>query len=129
MRTEEMTEAERQALEQRRRDLDSAAQHDPSSDEVAHDLPGHQDAFKVGKSAVPRHGNTLRDELHALHLGEALYLEAALHRLAVGPFAECIACHKKIDQARLLVNPAAERCKACQQTWEAAASHPGDARS
>ncbi len=45
-------------------------------------------------------------------------LKAAEQRLATPEFGECVECGEPIPVARLLVNPAAQRCIACQTAFE-----------
>jgi len=84
MRTEEMIEAVRQRLEQRLRELGAELAPDLSADADARALRARLEDLNAGKAGTRCHGNTLRGELDALHLGEALYLEAALHRSVAG---------------------------------------------
>lgn len=49
-------------------------------------------------------------------------IEAALERMTDGRYGECIDCGLQIPLARLKVEPAAERCIACQEAFEA--DHP-----
>jgi RNA polymerase-binding transcription factor DksA len=44
--------------------------------------------------------------------------EAALHRLDTGVYGDCGDCQEPIPLARLLVQPDAERCAACQAAFE-----------
>jgi len=45
-------------------------------------------------------------------------VEAALHRLLVGRYGDCVDCGEPIGAQRLLVQPAAERCADCQARFE-----------
>jgi len=45
-------------------------------------------------------------------------VEAALRRLDQGTYGDCLACGEPIPLQRLLVQPAAERCAACQAARE-----------
>lgn len=49
-------------------------------------------------------------------------VEAALRRLDLGIYGDCAACGEPIALERLLVQPAAERCAACQAAAERAAA-------
>lgn len=53
-------------------------------------------------------------------------LKAAEQRFDAGEFGECAECGAVIPVARLLVNPAARRCIACQTAFER--THAGQAR-
>jgi len=54
----------------------------------------------------------------SLEFAEMQRVEAALHRLLVGRYGDCIDCGKPIGAQRLLVQPAAERCAHCQTAHE-----------
>jgi len=45
-------------------------------------------------------------------------VEAALHRLDAGTYGDCAVCAEPISLQRLLVQPAAQRCAACQTAYE-----------
>jgi DnaK suppressor protein len=45
---------------------------------------------------------------------ELRQIEAALRRIAAGRYGDCVDCGMPITLARLFVQPAAERCAACQ---------------
>jgi RNA polymerase-binding transcription factor DksA len=49
-------------------------------------------------------------------------VEAALRRLDHGTYGDCLACGESIPLQRLLVQPAARRCAACQAASEKPAS-------
>jgi DnaK suppressor protein len=58
-------------------------------------------------------------------------VEAALHRLDAGTYGDCAVCAEPISLQRLLVQPAAQRCAACQTAYEHArqlASSPARGR-
>ncbi len=44
--------------------------------------------------------------------------EAALQRLDLGVYGDCCDCEEPVPLARLLVQPDAERCAACQTAFE-----------
>ncbi len=50
--------------------------------------------------------------------GEIQAIDAALQRLREGHYGQCADCGETIDTARLLAQPAAPRCAACQQRFE-----------
>jgi RNA polymerase-binding transcription factor len=54
---------------------------------------------------------------------ELRQVEAALHRIAVGRYGGCVECGMPISLARLCVQPAAQRCAACQAERERSARH------
>jgi RNA polymerase-binding transcription factor len=49
---------------------------------------------------------------------ELRQVEAALQRLAAGRYGDCVDCATPISPARLRVEPAADRCAACQAVYE-----------
>jgi DnaK suppressor protein len=51
-------------------------------------------------------------------LEEVTAIDAALARLQDGHYGECKACGEPIPRARLLVQPAAQRCATCQANHE-----------
>ncbi len=56
---------------------------------------------------------------------EMAQVEAALHRLDEGIYGDCIDCGEPIALQRLLVQPAAVRCAACQNAREHGQRPPG----
>lgn len=76
------------------------------------DLADSRAVDEVGAAEVERD----RDELRQI--------EAAFQRLAQGRYGECADCGVTIDAGRLLAQPAATRCIACQQQREHT-PHPG----
>lgn len=56
----------------------------------------------------------------ARDLAEVALYEAALKRLEAGVYGDCTDCGEGIPLARLVVQPAAPRCAACQARHEAA---------
>ncbi len=50
--------------------------------------------------------------------GEIQAIDAALRRLRDGQYGPCADCGEPIDAERLLAQPAALRCAACQQHFE-----------
>jgi DnaK suppressor protein len=51
-------------------------------------------------------------------LDELAQVEAALHRLDNASYGDCSDCGESISVQRLLVQPAAQRCAACQTAYE-----------
>jgi len=51
---------------------------------------------------------------------ELALVEAALQRLDDGVYGDCLQCGRPIPLARLLVQPAVERCAACQASRDSA---------
>lgn len=57
------------------------------------------------------------------HVQELRALEGARQRLVGGTIADCVACEGEIGYKRLLANPAAARCVACQEVFERTHAH------
>lgn len=53
-----------------------------------------------------------------LHLAELRQIEQARARLADGSYGQCVDCGETIAPARLLAQPTAVRCTACQSVAE-----------
>jgi DnaK suppressor protein len=49
---------------------------------------------------------------------EAAAVDAALERLAAGSFGQCLRCGLAISAGRMLAQPCAETCLACQELQE-----------
>ena len=56
-------------------------------------------------------------------VAELRQVEAALRRIAAGQYGGCVECGMPISLARLFVQPAAERCAACQASRERRRQH------
>lgn len=52
-------------------------------------------------------------------VGELREVESALARIADGTYGDCVECGKHIPHGRLVANPSAPRCIACQERLEA----------
>jgi DnaK suppressor protein len=68
---------------------------------------------------------TVDDAEAARDAEEASAVEAALQRLDANRYGNCMDCGESIPLQRLLVQPAAERCAACQSAFEVAAHRRG----
>ena len=55
---------------------------------------------------------------------ELAAIEAALQRIPEGSYGDCGDCDKPIGRERLLVQPSADRCLACQERLERAQALP-----
>ena len=85
----------------------------------------------IGGEVADRKDEAMRGQLSALsgqqeerdrqELGQ---VEAALRRLDAGNYGDCSSCGEPVPLDRLMVQPAAERCAACQCKFEAHALHP-----
>jgi DnaK suppressor protein len=74
---------------------------------------------------VDRKDEAAQDQLAELAIAELRrdarelgQIRAALRRLDDGSYGDCLGCGEPIPLARLLVQPAAERCAACQAVHE-----------
>ena len=47
-----------------------------------------------------------------------MLIDAALARLDIGDYGQCISCGIEIPVARLTAQPSAERCINCQEDYE-----------
>lgn len=65
----------------------------------------------------------VRDAEAARDHAELVAVRAALERMADGSYGECMDCGQSVGAARLLAQPAALRCIACQSKTEAQARH------
>jgi len=58
------------------------------------------------------------DEAQELRdIDEMAQVEAALHRLDLGVYGDCAVCSEPISLQRLVAQPAAQRCAACQTEY------------
>lgn len=57
------------------------------------------------------------------HLAELRLIEHARQRLVDGTYGECVDCGESISPARLLAQPTAMRCTACQRNAEHQGRH------
>lgn len=83
--------------------------HDPGDESVADLLSD------VGLANIDQDVNELRE------------VEYALERIATGAYGICVDCAADIDRDRLLAQPAACRCRACQAAYER--THAGGVHS
>lgn len=74
-------------------------------------LHGRAQAARNRPAPLPTDNSSAQEQ-------ELAAVEAALHRLDVGRYGDCLECGDAIPWARLLAQPAAERCAACQSVWE-----------
>lgn len=71
--------------------------------------------------AAERAGAEIGNAERARDAAELARVEAALHRLDAGTYGDCLDCGEPIGLERLRVQPAAERCAACQTAVESGA--------
>lgn len=75
--------------------------------------------------AGERQAAELADLQEQHELDELAEAEAALQRLDAGRYGDCLRCGEPIALARLRVQPAAQRCAACQAWFESNRAHQG----
>lgn len=83
------------------------------------------------KDTAARHQQgELVDAQERRDLDELELVESALQRLDQGVYGDCVGCGEAIALSRLRVQPAAQRCAACQADFEhvAAQSRPPSRR-
>jgi DnaK suppressor protein len=90
-----------------------------STDAGAHDVVDRKDEALQDQLAHVDSAQAQRD------LDEAAEVAAALKRLDTGCYGDCADCGEPISLQRLLVQPAALRCAACQQSHEHAPQRSG----
>lgn len=69
-------------------------------------------------SASQQQFAAVRDAEERRDIDELVCVEAALHRMESGTYGSCLQCGEAIPLQRLLVQPAALRCAACQSAFE-----------
>lgn len=92
--------------------------HGTSAALAAHDVTDRKD------EAATRQSDTIEQAEEARDLAELSAVEAALNRLDRGEYEDCADCGEPIGMQRLLVQPAASRCAACQEAFERACPGP-----
>ncbi|MDF1484650.1 AAA family ATPase [Ramlibacter sp. H39-3-26] len=119
MNTTTLTDAQRlqlrTALEQRKAQL--LVELGDDQRDVLQALGGLED------QAEPAERTTVRDAEATRDHDELVAVRAALARMADGSYGDCTACGGFIGLQRLLAQPAAARCIACQSKAEAAVGH------
>jgi RNA polymerase-binding protein DksA len=108
-------DALRDALERRRAEL----RREVEAAELARRAP--IDRTEVGDredEAVREQTGDIGEAEEGRDFAELQQVEAALHRIAAGRYGECVDCGMPISLARLFVQPAAQRCAACQTVHE-----------
>ncbi len=118
MLTPELLETLRQRLLQQLDGLHAQLGADDLAEQATRDWRGNREVHDPGEVATASAVDDVVAGREALHIRDALSLEAALHRLALGDYGHCVDCNEAIDSARLLVDPATERCQACQAAFE-----------
>lgn len=72
--------------------------------------------------AVRRQAGDIGEAEEGRDVAELRQVEAALHRIAADRYGDCVDCGMAISLARLFVEPAAQRCAACQAVHERTAA-------
>ena len=97
-----------QVLEAEVRDAELAGRGDP----------GDRETRDVGDVAAQTADATVAGADKERDLAELDQIRSALRRLETGTYGNCIDCDEPIALERLRVHPAADRCTACQTTFE-----------
>jgi RNA polymerase-binding protein DksA len=105
----------RRLLLQRLSDLRADLQR---SDAADRDASGAAEVSDTKDLATERQSASIHDAEQRRDIDELACVEAALHRLDNGTYGECKACGDPIPLQRLLAQPDALRCAACQATQE-----------
>jgi RNA polymerase-binding transcription factor DksA len=113
--TPELTARLEAALRARRADLREELARELHGDDGLLELRSHRDETDPEISApldAVDMAQAMRDD------AEFARIDSALQRLAHGDYGVCSDCGEAIDDARLLAEPTAQRCTACQQRYE-----------
>lgn len=114
--TESQLTTLRQLLLLRLRDLRADLQeHDAATAAAA---PAATDVADTKDGATYHQFAEIRDAEERRDIDELVCVEAALHRMENGTYGDCLQCGEPIPTERLLVQPAAMRCAACQSAFE-----------
>ena len=105
-------------LAQRERDLRRliAQEHDRIESEGFAEL--HERTYDEADHAFARDCLAQESRLIIQHLSEVYEVAGARDRARQGTFGICLDCHDEISYEQLKVNPAAQRCAACQERRE-----------
>jgi RNA polymerase-binding protein DksA len=85
-----------------------------ASGTLAHEVTDRKDEAAQEQFADVDDAELQRD------IDELARVESALRRLDAGTYGDCTDCGEAIPLQRLLVQPAAQRCAACQAAYERA---------
>ncbi|HEX5685738.1 MAG TPA: TraR/DksA family transcriptional regulator [Ideonella sp.] len=110
-------EAARERLAQRARQLEQLLANERPRRETEHEVTDQKDGAAEEAQAEVDSAATQR------HLAELRLIERARERLAAGTYGECVDCGESISPARLLAQPTAMRCMACQRNAEHRGQH------
>ena len=93
-------------------DLHAARMAAQTAHVAAHEVHDRKD------DASERAGDEVGDAERERDTAELAQVEAALRRLDAGTYGDCLDCGEAIGLERLRVQPAAQRCAACQAVFE-----------
>ena len=110
-------DAARERLAQRARQLEQLVAGSRPRREVEHEVTDQKDGAADEAQAEVDSAELQR------HLAELRLIDRARERLAAGTYSECIDCGESISPARLLAQPTAMRCMACQRNAEHRGQH------
>jgi RNA polymerase-binding transcription factor len=108
----------RERLQRRRDELRAEL---ATVDEEREQLPSRtpqQEVEDSGEEGEQRSRETVRDAERERDFVELRDIAAALERIAVGGYGQCVDCGGDIPLARLHVQPSAARCVGCQTAYE-----------
>jgi DnaK suppressor protein len=108
-------------LRELRCEIAAAHSQGPATAAPSHDVVDQKD------EAAQRQELELAGAQEQRDLDEMADVEAALGRLDSNVYGDCSDCGEPIPMQRLLVQPAAKRCAACQALHEAALHRAGQA--
>lgn len=96
-----------------------------AAERAARDLApiGTHDVLDLKDEAVQSQLSEIGEAQERRGIDEMVQVEAALYRLDAGTYGDCVDCGDAISLQRLLVQPAALRCAACQSALERAQAH------
>jgi RNA polymerase-binding protein DksA len=103
----------REALEYRLHELRTEL-HAAEQSRIEDPMIALQDVTDQKDVAAQRVAANVVDASERRELEEVAFVEAALHRLDEGTYGDCQDCGEPIGLQRLQVQPAAQRCAACQ---------------
>lgn len=118
MLSPKLLESLRQRLSRQLEELRAQLGADDAADHAVRTWRGDREVHDPGEVAGVSAVDDVAAGREALHIRDAQHLEAALQRLDLGDYGHCIDCHEEIDPARLLADPATERCRNCQAAFE-----------
>ncbi|KAA8609348.1 dimethylmenaquinone methyltransferase [Salipiger aestuarii] len=114
-------EKQKAVLERRRRDLEARLVGIEMSLDAARPADW-------AESAVEREGDEVLEGLGAQGLRELGQIRAALHRMELGTYGDCVACGAPIAEKRIALVPEAPLCASCAGGRQPQAG-PGEPRA